>query len=322
MWADYRNTPGSGDVYLRRSVDGGRSWLPTEVALETDPAVASTAPVVAASGASVFVAWRGFSSGNSRVYCSASPDRGASWTAPVPVDSGDMAFAPKIASSGLEAVLTWEDRRGGIGDSRVYARRVTVAWPNLILANEARLDPNDTEFSEAPEIAAAGSKIYVTWGENMQALVMRSPDAGTTWMDRTNVGAGLFDLLPQSAASGSYAYATWYEAGSRDIFFTSSANQGVTWSPLQRLDSSPGPTSLYPDIGCNGARVHVAWSDSRNTPGDIYVRRSNDAGATWVPEQVLDSPALSPTGESYGAQVSVYGSTVGVCWEERFRRSA
>jgi hypothetical protein len=331
VWEDYRGTPGWGDVYLRRSLDGGNTWLPAEQALETDSTVSATQPVVAAQGRHVFVAWRGGTLTASNVYCRASSDMGSTWSAPAIVDTGDAAREPRLAVSGVDgqfAVLTWEDWRAAATHPYVYARRAVAALPNLMLDNEVRLDPPGSVSSENPEIAASDPHVHVAWTESHVTHVMRSPDSGLTWTDRQVIGVGS-DYLPKISTSrppgqgGRYVYVTWFRAGVREIHLNASSDWGSTWGGPQRLDMPPGGVGggTYPEIASNVRQVVVVWTDARDTLGDIYLRRSSNAGASWSGEEVLDVPDLSPTGESYSPQVSVlpytaFNSMIDVTWEE------
>jgi hypothetical protein len=319
VWEDYRGGTALGDIFLRRSFDGGYSWLPFEVPLEIDPAQGASSPVIATSGPFVFVAWRGWLSPTlSHVFCRVSTDFGSTWQGTVVVDSGNDVRAPKIALSGpiggtsSVAVLTWEDWRGSATHPYVFARRV-IATTSTTLGIEVRLDPTDAGTSMSPDIVAVGSAVYVTWTEPGAAYAARSLDGGSVWGARQAIGGGAV-YLPQISASGSAVHVTWYLAGLGDIWYARSLDYGANWESQVRLDTSSNGLSLYPDIASLGPYVFVAWSDSSATLGDIMVRFSANAGATWSSESVLDSQL--PSDESYYAQVYADSNGIGITWEQ------
>lgn len=130
VWCDHRN--GAADIYFNRSLDGGASWLPQDVRLNTDPAGSSPSwhPRIAAFGQQVSVTWYdlrnpGLTSGD--VYFNRSTDGGTTWLASdVRLDNGDPpgaanSWAPAIAAAGPAVYVAWEDSRNSTtGGSDIY----------------------------------------------------------------------------------------------------------------------------------------------------------------------------------------------------------
>src|SRR5262249_4485101 len=72
-----------------------------------------------------------------------------------------------------------------------------------------------------------------------------------------------------------------------DIWVSTSAAGGATWSALQKVNDDPTANSqFFPtiEVDANG-RVNVGFYDRRDDAGDVksrfYVARSLDGGATW-----------------------------------------
>ncbi|MHC5065891.1 MAG: hypothetical protein ACYTG5_18155, partial [Planctomycetota bacterium] len=116
VWRDERN--GIRDIYFNRSLDGGASWLESDIRLDSDdpqPGVSRVAEI-AASGDAVYVAWRDDRNGASDIYFNRSLDAGSTWLesdvrigsdAPGVADSG----WPAIAADGQSVYLVWGDGR-------------------------------------------------------------------------------------------------------------------------------------------------------------------------------------------------------------------
>ena len=85
-WMDTRNDFGvdhhlEWDIYFNRSLDGGATWLPSDIRLDTDlpGAARSEVPQIAASGDSVYVTWWDGRDGTADIYFNRSLDGGATW---------------------------------------------------------------------------------------------------------------------------------------------------------------------------------------------------------------------------------------------------
>ncbi len=93
-----------------------------------------------------------------------------------------------------------------------------------------------------------------------------------------------------------------------DIIYSKSINNGLTWSPIQSLDSSSAYLGKA-GFGLNGSNVHVVWYNNSGFDG-IYYRNSVDGGDTWNP-----SIRMTPTNlNSYGPGIYVNNSNVHIIW--------
>ena len=200
-WQDRRD--GALDIYFNRSVDGGATWLSTDVRLETDAAGAASSgdPQIAASGSSVYVVWGDNRNGSRDIYLNHSVDEGATWQrSDVRLDT-DLAGAavstqPQIAACDSSVYVTWQDDRNrryvGYVETDIYLNRSSDAGASW-LASDVRLntDPAGTagsSGSQTPAIAASGSAVYVAWMDgrdfpNSDIYSNRSLDWGVSWLD-------------------------------------------------------------------------------------------------------------------------------------------
>ena len=163
--------------------------------------------------------------------------------------------------------------------------------------------------------------------------VQRSTDRGTTWSDPIEVaperavrvfdpdtgqsvraGGGLPDIaVDLNATSPGYGnvYAVWGDsvgsgAGSAKphstIAFTESTDGGLTWSPLSRIDQSPGDTQAFTPS------VHVA---SDGTVGVTYYDFRNNTSAPGLPTDqwfIHCHPSTDCTNPANWAENHVAGS--------------
>jgi hypothetical protein len=94
-------------------------------------------------------------------------------------------------------------------------------------------------------------------------------------------------MLP-GASDGEF-FAAWQarkpQTGDKFVVFRSSSDHGATWSPPRTLNTEPMAFAPAVASDRNGG-VYVAWPDERGYTTGIYVNRSLDRGATWMPKDV------------------------------------
>jgi hypothetical protein len=290
VWEDRRNRPNRADIYLASSPDGGVTW--SERRLDTDaPGTGeSTEPRIVASGSSVYVTWqddRNAPMTDRDVYFNYSADRGATWLSQdVRLDTDPAGAADssqlEIAASDTAVYVTWADDRNGLHDIYLnYSADRGRTWQSQDLRINTSLA--GAAYSLYPDVAVAGSSVYVAWGENSSnashAYFNRSLDGGATWLAqqvRIDSSSGSCSA-PRIAATPAGVHAAWVDSRNGafgfDIYFNYSADQGTTWRGDVRLDTDPAGSaaSTYPEIAVAGPSVYVTWMDLRNGPvEDVY----------------------------------------------------
>lgn len=325
-WYDRRS--GDLDVYFNRSLDGGRTWLPQDTRLDSGVAGAagSLLPRICCSGASVYVVWYDYRSGDPDIHFNRSLDSGATWLAQdIRLDT-DVAGAassrePTICCDGPRVYVAWHDDRGGSWDIRFNRSLDSGAtW----LAADVRIDGdalgNDAQF---PSLACAGTHVAAVWsddrGGGSGVVFRRSLDGGVSWEGTDTVlddadAAG----IPTMARYGDNLHVAWTDT--RDalpqIRYNRSTNAGVAWSATDvRLDRGGGGAS-NPSLCAFAQDVYAVWQDTRSGEADVYVQRSTDAGATWQTTDTrldLDLPGVAT---SWDPRVCCGQQDVHVCWRD------
>lgn len=289
VWRDARN--GADDIYFNRSTDGGTTWLPAIVRLDTGDAPGaadSQSPEIAAWGSSVYVAWVEYRNGLPDIYCNRSLDGGSTWLpADVRLDTGDAPGAwgstgAHVAASGNAVYVCWQDMRNGATD--ILFNRSADSGTTWLPA-PLRLDTGDAPGanpSNVPRIAASGGTVIVVWEDQRNGaediLANRSADGGATWLpsalriDTGDAAGSNFSFQPRIAMSGSLACVAWQDSRTAmdNIFANRSADGGATWlGAAVRLDTgkTAGSTlSFTPEIAAAGNTFVAIWEDLRNDP--------------------------------------------------------
>ena len=144
------------------------------------------------------------------------------------------------------------------------------------------------------------------------------PVQTTIWSESKDLTEGKFNQSkPRVAVSRNTVHVVWesqqYASGSESsILYRRSTDGGNTWDHAVRL-ADESSYKKDPDIATFGDSVHVVWEDQRKsatTGRDIYLRSSDDNGATWKTEQLLTSDPANQR----RPRVAAYGESVHVTW--------
>lgn len=228
-------------IRVTRSSDGGLTWSPTQ-ALGTG--LNLFAAVVAAwPDGKVWGIWQAPGSAFSNIMAAASSNRGESWENPVQVNPvyGTAASGLTLTPQRLAYPSADTDSRG----------RVFVAWSDV----------------------ARGE-----W----DIVVSRSDDGGRTWSDPVRVddsSSGDQWTAALAVDARDTLHVAWYDTrtGGVNLFYSSSTDGGVTWSPNVRIttaETSQATTRRLSEyIGLAADRngtAYLAWTDWRDGGPAIY----------------------------------------------------
>jgi hypothetical protein len=186
----------------------------------------------------------------------------------------------------------------------------------------------------------------------VEVFVSRSADGGRSWstapMDISSAAPGcpaqdcsagfLASQMALASDDAGILYALWNSGsvtgGPERIYFSSSTNQGESWSAKVDVSNAPlGVEHCFPAIDAGTAGdVRIAWMDTRkvdtqNHPlWNTFYRVSTNGGATWSPETQLSGPVrgydyimpngfLFPFGNLFSIGIDNLGATH-VVWGE------
>jgi hypothetical protein len=247
------------------------------------PAVQTqTAPAMAATGGTIYQAFRQPGTGN--VYIESNAGNG--WSTAVQVPGATTPDAPAIAldSNGIPYVA-WTD--GATGDVEVSHWFVFWSSPLVLGQGNARSDTG-------PSIGWANNTFYAAWKGQTSDNVWYSQGTGLTWSAQALVPNAVTPYTPaigSYVASGAPVIVAWTTTA-HTLQYTDLTFGG--WTPVNTI---PGGSNAGPSLGFDASNQasYLAWKGTRS--GEIYY--SSTTGSGWtkevpVPQSLtLTSPAIA-----------------------------
>ncbi len=264
---------GRNGIFIRRSLDGGKTWEPRTIAVIKHPTKVGIPwedkPYIVADqtggpfSGNLYVGWTRWTLANSEIMFSRSTDDGKTWSPPIEIDNhpglprddngADEGFSGTIGPDGTLYVV-WADgshivfttsRNGG----RTFARTRDIIHtaPIMFKVQDVSRSNGFPVIAIDPRGPKRGGRLYVAWGD--------------------------------------------YRNGDLDVFCATSADHGLTWSPAVRVNSDPvhdGADQFFPWLAVDpitGAANIVFYdrrSDPTNNKSIIVLARSTDGGRRFV----------------------------------------
>ncbi len=230
---------------------------------------------------------------------------------------------PRLSTAGSNVYAVWLNNTSGNPDIlfRASNNDGTSFGPVINLSSTAN------GFSSSPQIAGAGSNVYVVWQDNStgndEIFFRTSSNNGASFGATINLSNDSKDsTIPQIAASGSNVYAAWQNemagpSGSTDILFRASTNNGATFNPpiaSSPLNLSGDKASTIPEIAAAGNNVYVAWQDLNSGRNDIFLKASINNGGSFGSTVNLSNNPASPATTSFQHRILSIGTNVYVVW--------
>jgi hypothetical protein len=328
VWEETKGAFGFGssneDIYFNRSTDGGATWLPSALPLNTGTSGSNiTSDIdriwITSSGESVYVTWEedALSSigADEEVWFTKSDDAGVTWSTPIVIEGNGTVDAddPRMVAVGQTVLVTFAAESATTDD--IVVLRSTdggVNWTRTVV------ESNDQGDSDTPDIAVDGQNVIVIWeddnpsltsGDQIHAVV--SNDLGATWSSEITISQRSENqvstpisqaIWSDCAVLGDSMYVVYAEdslntaaglsggqLGSR-VYVAYSHDAGATWTVDVNLDSnSASRFSNRPSLGVTNCAVFVQFETGNDGSNGISYTLSQDGGATWA--TAFDAPA-------------------------------
>ncbi len=173
-------------------------------------------------------------------------------------------------------------------------------------------------YSPAMAIDSSGN-LQVVWEDstpgNSDIYYKKSPDAGASWtaVRRLTWTSGNSHSPTIAADPSSRLHLVWDDdtPGNSEIYYKKSPDAGATWTAVKRFTWTSG-TSSAPDVAADTTgNLYVLWNDNTPGSGEIYYKKSPDAGASWTAVKRLTWNSGYSASPAIGADAS---GTLHVVW--------
>jgi len=259
-------------IFVRRSLDGGRTWESTHAAIAehpTEPGIPfEDKPYIVADdtagpyAGNIYIGWTRFTLDQSLIFFSRSTDGGVSWSPPLRIST--EPGLPRDDNGSVEGF------DGAVG-------------------------PDGT--------------LYVVWSDGTHIVFTSSRDGGkhfdpsrpivptaASYFDPEDVyranGFPQIAIDPRGSKRGGPLYVSWtdYRNGDVDVFISSSADHGRTWSPAVRVNNDPihnGADQFFQWLAVDPVTgsPYVLFYDRRGDPANrkaiVVLAISTDGGRTF-----------------------------------------
>jgi hypothetical protein len=304
-------------MVLLTSNDNGASWSsPRLLVASSAGQFDAQVKVDPVDGQTLYASWM---QGRHDIVVARSQDFGRSWYFAVAEHSPGVEIdKPVLAVRGPNVYVSFNhDQTLSVAASHDYAQNFSSAVLN------PGADPGWSLASGAT-VDSIGN-VYFSWTAYPRAdlltrpeelFVSRSADGGRTWSTTSLEVSSAAPGCPAQVCSAGFLgsqtalvsddagviYAVWNSGsitgGPQRIYFSSSTNQGGSWSAKVDVSTAPlGVEHCFPVVTAGTAGdVRIAWMDTRKADAknrpvwNTFYRASTNGGATWSPELQLSSP--------------------------------
>jgi hypothetical protein len=276
VWWD--STPGNGEIYYRRSSDGGATWTASKRLTWTSGSSEYPDLAVDSSG-NLHVVWHDDTPGNKEIYYKSSLDGGTTWTASKRLTwNSDRSMDPVVAVSSTGGVhVAWADETPG--NLEIYHKSSDdggVSWSS----NKRITWAAQASYGDSIAVDSSGS-LYVAWHDfypgNKEIYYRKSTDGGAGWTSSKRItwNAGQSEYPSLATDSSGNLHVVWHDdtPGNREVYYKKSTNGGAAWTSNHRLTWTSGETR-WPCVAADSAgNLHVVWQD--DTPGnsEVYYKK-------------------------------------------------
>lgn len=222
---------------------------------------------ITSEGKHVYISYHD-SGSSSLIHVQRSDDDGLTWK---------KVGSPIVGQDGVTGNATFNNTQGPL-----VADAVTHNVYDIYAAGEAGIQKGTT---------ATFNNIYVS----------RSTDFGKSWTASLVYHAPLFtdfsNVFPSLAVdpTNGNLYATWSDGHS--TFFSTSSDQGATWSSAVTVNAAPALTAIFPWIAAYNGTVDLVYygttaasKDDSSAVWNVYMAQTTDKGANFTQSLVSSTP--------------------------------
>ncbi len=313
FWLSFNRSPTmTGDIFLTKSRDGGRTWGPFINCTPNSPSSLDDKPWATMDGNNIFLTWYEYGTTYNLKF-SRSTDRGQTWSTGLTVGSGGNGTFP---FRGIDSTVYvgW-----GMQDVRLnISTDMGRTWQGQRTVIPVTWNPGSAPWrlNNIPSFGTSRdrTKLYCVFADSrlrsgqLDVFFSRSTDGGQTWMtpvkvNDTPAGDTTKQFYPWLAVDPyDRIHVVWHDTraggGRLAQYYSYSTDFGLTWSENYRVSDTAVVSSTfigdYTACAADSNFVYALWCDARRGPAnpDIFFSKGpimrSDVGVTTI---------LAPIGE-------------------------
>ena len=306
------------DLFFNRSLDGGVTWLPVSLGLNTltggshvtsDIDEAS----IAVDGDSIYVTWEEDSlSGIGQaedVWFTKSNDAGATWSTPIVIlgNGTNDVDDPKVLAQGGTVIVALVEQSSGTDDAVAL-----VSTNDGVTFTMTTVDSSQSGDADEVRLAFSGDVAILSWedddpntpgGDSIHASI--STDRGLSWSPEFSVSAKVEPLAGSQAlwhdteVQGDDIYVVYSDdveslqaggtggQGGAEVYVAFSNNRGATWTFDVPLDSASPLKSHRPMVVATDCGVFVHFETNVDGANGLAYTASTNRGLNWLAPQIV-----------------------------------
>jgi hypothetical protein len=251
----------------------------------------SREPQITVSGKNVYVIWTGFGSGvqdQDDIFFKKSSNGGANFSDTINLSKNiGSSFNPKIAVSGKNVYVIWQDDTGNTGNTSIFFQKSSDSGATF--SQTINLS-NGSGFAIDPQLSLFGNMIHIIWQDDTSGpddiLYKRSNDGGSSFSETMNISKSLDtdSLDGKIYAINNMVYIVWtegnFDEGRTSIFAKASSDSGAIFGQAVNLSNNSGD-AILPRVSAFGNNEYVLWMQGRFNQGEILFKKSSDNGTTF-----------------------------------------
>ena len=275
VWSD--SSSGNGDIYLKKSTDGGSTWSALN-RLTWNNGDSKNPRIKIDSGGTLHMAWQDKTPGNFEIFYRRSTNGGATWSAlkRLTWTSGN-SYHPALDTGGDGRVhVLWDDVSSGTAE--IYYKNSSdngVTWPGA-----QRLTYNSGDSWACSVMVKSSANIHVFWSDltpgDAEIYHKRSSSVGSTWLSPQRLtwnsgGSWSADTCEDTIEN---FHLVWHDfsPGNAEIYHKTSMDGGATWVGTERLTWNSGvskkPKMAISNVDC----LYVVWQDNSTGNYEIFFK--------------------------------------------------
>ena len=252
----------------------------------------SQEPQIAVSGNNLYIIWTGFGSGvedQDDIFFKKSSNGGANFSDTMNLSKNiGSSFNPKIAVSGKNVYVIWQDDTGNTGNTSIFFQKSSDSGTTF--SQTINLS-NETGFAIDPQLSLFGSTIHVVWRDDTsgpdETLYKRSINSGNSFSETLNISKSVdIDSVDGKVyAIGNKVYIVWtegnFDEGRTSIFARASSDNGATFNQAINMSNNSEYAADNARVSAFGNNEYILWIQGKFNEEQILFKKSSDGGATF-----------------------------------------